>query len=68
MPDEEMRGPERSIAAILYQRHPAGSKGLCDLLLNNRELKIHDERDNDDVYRPREDWNDDVGFGGKMKT
>ena len=36
--------------------------------IDSREFKIHDERDNDDVYRPREDWNDDVGFGGKMKT
>ena len=35
---------------------------------NNRELKIHDERDDDDVCKPREDWTEDVGFGGKMKT
>ena len=32
----------------------------CD----NRQLKIHDERDDDDVYWPRENRNEDVVFGG----
>ena len=31
---------------------------------DNRQLKIHDERDDDDVYRLRENRNEDDVFGG----
>ena len=37
------------------------------MVINNRLLKKYNERDDDDVYWPRENRNEDVDFGGEIK-